>query len=400
MDDPLNLQGFYPIPKPLQYAERVSGQIPQTIYDTYKQQADELNIISVRIRKVMAALKVRGFYDSSLEGLDDLFKTGDDNTLIKIEGIDQLTDASLDKVLFLFPLEKLVSVLQMLYQQREQIKAVIYELTGLSDIARGASKASETLGAQQLKSQWGSIRLKEYQGLTIQYVVDLYRIILEIAVQSFSIDTIAKMTGLQLPTNQQKEVAQTQMQQAQQMSPEQQQGVAQQLQQLQTILALPSWEDIMRVLKDDFTRNYNISIETNSTLEFQYSEDKENIGEFLNALAQFMNGIAPLVQEQVLPMDAAKSILIAIVKRYRFGEEVVDQFERMTQPPAPQPDPAQQAQAEAIKQKQQQEAEKHQLDMQSKQQDMQIAAKDAQIKEMEAQAKTSNHRETYRNIKR
>ena len=203
----------------------------------------------------MAALKVRGFYDSSLEGMEELFKTGDDNTLIKIEGIDQLTDASLDKVLFLFPLEKLVSVLQMLYQQREQIKAVIYELTGLSDIARGASKASETLGAQQLKSQWGSIRLKEYQGLTIQYVVDLYRIILEIAVQSFSIDTIAKMTGLQLPTNQQKEVAQTQMQQAQQMSPEQQQGVAQQLQQLQTILALPSWEDIMRVLKDDFTRS-------------------------------------------------------------------------------------------------------------------------------------------------
>ena len=146
-------------------------------------------MISVRIRKVMAALKVRGFYDSSLEGLDKLFATGDDNTLIKIEGIDQLTDASLDKILYLFPLEKLVSVLQMLYQHREQIKAVIYELTGISDIARGASKASETLGAQQLKSQWGSIRLKDYQGLTVQYVVVLYRIILEIAVQSFSIDT-------------------------------------------------------------------------------------------------------------------------------------------------------------------------------------------------------------------
>lgn len=387
LDDPLNLQGFYPIPKPLQYAERVSGQVPQTIYDTYKQQADELNTISVRIRKVMAALKVRGFYDSSLEGMEELFKTGDDNTLIKIEGIDQLTDASLDKVLFLFPLEKLVSVLQMLYQQREQIKAVIYELTGLSDIARGASKASETLGAQQLKSQWGSIRLKEYQGLTIQYVVDLYRIILEIAVQSFSIDTIARMTGEKLPTNAQKMQAQQQMMQAQQMSPEQQQGIAQQLKQLQMILSMPAWEDIMAILKDDFTRNYNISIETNSTLEFQYSEDKENIGEFLNALAQFMNGIAPLVQSQVLPMDAAKSILIAIVKRYRFGEEVVEQFEQMVEPPAPQPDPAQQAQAEAIKQKQQQEAEKHQLDMQSKQQDMQIAAKDAQIKEMEAQAK-------------
>ena len=42
----------------------------------------------------MAALKVRGFYDSSLEGMEELFKTGDDNTLIKIEGIDQLTDAT------------------------------------------------------------------------------------------------------------------------------------------------------------------------------------------------------------------------------------------------------------------------------------------------------------------
>ena len=217
--------------------------------------------------------------------------------------------------------------------------------------------------------------------------MDLYRIILEIAVQSFSIDTIARMTGEKLPTNTQKMQAQQQMMQAQQMSPEQQQGVAQQLKQLQMILSMPAWEDIMAILKDDFTRNYNISIETNSTLEFQYSEDKENIGEFLNALAQFMNGIAPLVQSQVLPMDAAKSILIAIVKRYRFGEEVVEQFEQMVEPPAPQPDPARQAQAEAIKQKQQQEAEKHQLDMQSKQQDMQIAAKDAQIKEMEAQAK-------------
>ena len=41
-----------------------------------------------------------------------------------------------------------------LVAHREVIKASIYEVTGISDIMRGQTVASETMGAQQLKSQW------------------------------------------------------------------------------------------------------------------------------------------------------------------------------------------------------------------------------------------------------
>ena len=47
---------------------------------------------------------------------------------------------------------------------RRQLIDDVYQITGLSDIMRGETDAQETLGAQQLKSQYGSIRVKERQG--------------------------------------------------------------------------------------------------------------------------------------------------------------------------------------------------------------------------------------------
>jgi hypothetical protein len=42
-----------------------------------------------------------------------------------------------------------------LYKARDIVKKEIYEITGFSDIVRGQSKASETLGAQQIKAGLG-----------------------------------------------------------------------------------------------------------------------------------------------------------------------------------------------------------------------------------------------------
>jgi hypothetical protein len=40
---------------------------------------------------------------------------------------------------------------------------VIFQLTGIADIMRGSSQASETLGAQEIKQAWGTMRLKRMQ---------------------------------------------------------------------------------------------------------------------------------------------------------------------------------------------------------------------------------------------
>ena len=374
VEDPLELSGFFPMPQPLMLFPKISSLAPVPLYTMYEEQAKELNRVTVRINKIVQALKVRGFYDSTLEGLDKVL-SADDNVLIPAENVAAMQQGqTLEKAIWLMPLEKLIVVLQQLYAQRQQVKQVIYEITGISDILRGASVASETATAQNIKNQWGTLRLKKLQKQVSKYVRDCLRIMGEIAMTKFSQQTISQMTGLQFPTGEQKQQAQMLLQQAQaQQVPGQ--PPAQPPQQLLAMTQLPTWEDIMGLLANDLQRNYRIDVETNSTVDAEATEDKQNMGEFLNAIAQFMNGAAPLVQQGVLPFDAAKSILLAVTRRYRFGPEVEDDLKKM-QPPQPQGNGAD-AKAKA-------DLEAAQAEQKVK---MEMLAIDKQVKEAEAAAK-------------
>ena len=374
VEDPLELSGFFPMPQPLMLFPKISSLAPVPLYTMYEEQAKELNRVTVRINKIVQALKVRGFYDSTLEGLDKVL-SADDNVLIPAENVAAMQQGqTLEKAIWLMPLEKLIVVLQQLYAQRQQVKQVIYEITGISDILRGASVASETATAQNIKNQWGTLRLKKLQKQVSKYVRDCLRIMGEIAMTKFSQQTISQMTGLQFPTGEQKQQAQMLLQQAQaQQVPGQ--PPAQPPQQLLAMTQLPTWEDIMGLLANDLQRNYRIDVETNSTVDAEATEDKQNMGEFLNAIAQFMNGAAPLVQQGVLPFDAAKSILLAVTRRYRFGPEVEDDLKKMQ---APQP------QGNGSDAKAKADLEAAQAEQKVK---MEMLAMDKQLKEAETAAK-------------
>jgi hypothetical protein len=406
MPDPLRLQGFFPMPEPLSFYAKSTSMVPIPQYLAYKQQATELNVITTRITKITRALKIRGFYDSTLEGLKDLMEA-DDNTLKPAENVSaMLQGQTLEKAIWFFPLETLVGVLQQLYVQRQQVKDVIYEITGVSDILRGASVASETATAQNIKNQWGTLRLKRSQKAVGMFARGLLRLAAEL-VGRFGQDTLAKMTGMQFPTEAQKQQGQIAMTQYQQQAMAAQQAGQQPPPpppQLQQLLSTPSWEDILAVLTDDIQRNYSIDIETNSTVDVEATEDKEEIAEFMNAMAQFLNGVMPIVEQGFMSFDTVKTILLTITRRFRFGEEVEDQINAMQAPP-PKPDPN--------AAKAQQDAQAHQQDMQAKQldaqrqafefqQQQQAAARQAEIDQqahaarmqelaMEAQYKVAEH---------
>lgn len=348
VEDPLNLSGFFPLPQPLAFFPKIRSLVPATLYSAYEEQAKELNRVTVRINKIISALKVRGFYDSTIEGLDKVFEAGD-NTLVPAENVAALQQGqSLEKAIWLMPLEKLIAVLQQLYLQRQQIKQVIYEITGISDILRGASVASETATAQNIKNQWGTLRLKRWQKITSIFARNGLRIMAEIAFTKFSQPTIAAMVNMQFPSAEQKQQAQALLGQIQaqgaQLPPEMQQQLAQ----LQGIAGSPSWEEILGELSGDLQRAYSIDVETNSTVDAEATEDKQNISEFLNAIAQYLNGIAPMVQQNIMPFDAAKAILLAVTRRYRFGLDVEDEIRKMQAPQQPQMPPEIQKKMEEV----------------------------------------------------
>jgi hypothetical protein len=149
----------------------------------------------------------------------------------------------------------------------------------------------------------------------------------------FSAQTFAAITGFDLPTTEMKANMQGRLQEQKMAGAQIPPQIEQQVQQL---VSTPSMEEVVQFLQNDPMRQYRIDIETNSTVDVEATEDKGQVGEFLNAIAQFLNGITPIVQQGVLPPEAAKSIMTAVVKRFRFGLEVEESLAKMT---IPQPQP-------------------------------------------------------------
>jgi hypothetical protein len=298
----------------------------------------------------------------------------------------------------------LAATAQALYGQREQCKQVIYEITGISDILRGASVASETATAQNIKNQWGTLRLKKMQKEVQRYCREALTIMLEIAGAKFEIGTMKAMTGLQFFTAEEKEKVGAQMQQqammAQQQPPQPGQPPAPPPEpppEVAALMAAPSWEDIQKILQDDVIREYKTDIETNSTIDAEAAQDKEDISELMNAVSQFLNGVAPLVEQGALPIEVAKEMLLVVSRRFNFGNQLEDALNQM-KPPEPKPDPAADAKAASEKAKAEADQAKAATDKQKSEMDMQMAQQnfenekalmllEAQIKQQELQIK-------------
>lgn len=329
LDDPLGLTGFFNCPRPITFVERVHDLVPVAVYLLYEEQAKEINDLTLRISALIKAIKAAGLYDGELG--DDIKKIldGEEGELHPTDKSSSLAaEKGLTNAIWMWPVEKLILVLKELYVAREAAKQVIYEITGIADVMRGQTKASETFGAQELKSQWGTLRLKRLQKEVQRYARDLLRMILEVAAKKFSERTFAQMTGLPFVTTEQYKAAQAIVAAAAQAG-------QQPDEQTQAILNTPVWDQILKLLRDDIQRAYRIDIESNSTVEPEATEDQKMIAEVMNALAQYLNGVAPLVISGALPFEAAQAMMLAIIRRFRFGSEIEDYVKAMKAPTPP-----------------------------------------------------------------
>lgn len=345
-DDPLGLADFFPIPRPIYAINDSSSLDVTTLWEQYREQANELGRISGRINNLIDACKYRGIYDATLAEFGELIR-GNDNDLIPAQSATRfVAEGGFDKAIWMLPVDMVAQVLAVLYQQREATKQVIYELTGISDILRGATDPNETLGAQQIKAQSGSQRIGEMQRDTARYVRDLMRMMAEIIGQKFQMETLRKMTGMPLPTEMEA-MQQMQAQPMQPGAPPPQMPV--------------TWEAVMQVLRDDAQRMFKVDVETDSTIAAAIDQDMTALRDVVGGVVEVINGLGPAVQMGALPIDAVKEIVLAITRRAKLGNAVEDAFDQI-QAPQPQADPEQakaeaQQQAEAQKLQAQQAAE-------------------------------------------
>ena len=379
--DPLQLANFFPTPRPIYATENTDSLVPVEPFRFYKDQADELDNITRRISGIIAACKVRGIYDSTITEMSNLMDAGENMMVPAQDVLPLMQSGGLSNAIWMWPIERIAGVLGDLYNQREQIKKTIYEITGIADIMRGSSSSSETLGAQQLKVQFGTMRLDDMSRDVQRYARDLIRIAAEIISEQFQPDSIAMMTDVKLPSPEEKMQAQ---QQAQMMAQQQQPIPAM----LQEVLDKPTWEECLQVLRDDKQRSYRVDIETDSTVSGDQASDQEAMTGLLQGVSSFISNAGPAVAAGYLPLEAAKSMLMSAVRRFKMGREVEDALDMIGQDQQGGKDEAAQQQQQAAQQAEQQAAQQEQVAAaQEAQAHMQIEQQNAALKAQEVQQK-------------
>jgi hypothetical protein len=276
-------------------------------------------------------------------------------------------------VMEFLPLDMVVNALATLYEAREQIKAVIYEITGIADILRGSSNPNETLGAQEIKANYAGLRIRRLQMDVARFARDLIRFKAEIITKFFSDETIVAMSG------------------AEHLSDEDRQYIGQAL----------------ALLRDDVTRGFRIDIETDSMVEADEAAEKQEANELLAGTADYMEKAVMASKEapQIAPLML--EVLMFVLRRHKVGKSIEGQFQETfdniiaeLKNPQQKPDPEmakvqaeQQAEQMRMQAQQQQEQARMQADMMIErakgemnfQLEQQRMAMQAQIEEMKSQ---------------
>ncbi len=379
----LKLQDFFPCPRPA-YATtkpRTLQPIPDALF--YKDQLEEINEATARIAALTEALRVAGFYPAGSGEIADAVEAAMASTdsrvkLIPISNWAALGGSGAKDMVIWWPIADVAKVVSELVAIRKQLIEDVYQIMGLSDIMRGSTEASETLGAQQLKSQYGSVRIRDKQSELVRIARDLTRIVAEIMAENFKGKTLLDMSQLEIPTDAEiakqvaplekmarqitaelrqaetdprlVEAAQKNAEAAQQILQEAQQrlqGIGQQIEKLKETVTI---EKVVDFLRDQRLRPFVLDIETDSTIAPDENAAKQRATEFVTAVGGAMNQAAPLLMQLPQAGPLLAETLKYLASQYRAGrqlEQEIETFADGLKQQAGQPKPPDPAQAKA-----------------------------------------------------
>jgi hypothetical protein len=269
--DPLSVEGFFPCPRPLFATLTNDSLVPVPDFTLYQDQANELDTLAERISGLINALKVRGVYNSEFTELQRLFTEGENNTLIPIKNFAAFAEKQgLKGAIDLVDLAPIAAALLAAYEAMEQVKQQIYDITGLADIVRGQSEASETATAQQIKGQYASMRLNSMKHEVAQFATEVLQLKAQIMCGKFDPETLLKISA------------------ADQLSEADQQLVPQALE----------------MLKSNPMRSFRIEIAADSLVQMDEEQEKKGRMEMLEAVGGYLQKALPVIQTapEVAPM--------------------------------------------------------------------------------------------------
>ena len=343
MEDPiLDFEQFFPCPKPVYATLTNNSLLPTPDYKYYQDQAQEVDSLTNRIDKMMDSLKVVGFYPAGAEGdvseaIAKALSPDTTNQMIPVASWAAFGERGGSNAIVWLPIDQIANTIQKCVELRNQIIQDIYQITGISDILRGSTEASETATAQSIKAQWGSVRIRDRQQEMVRLARDITRMACEIIAEHFDPAYITKMANMELPPPPQMPMMQPppptgDPQQDQQAQAQFQQQQAQAQQAMQAWQAQKSkYDEAFAILADDRLRGFRIDIETDSTLQPDEDAEKQRRTEFVTAIGGLIRQAVPLVQVAPEMAGLIRETLLFTARGFRAGRQLEDAIEQTMQ---------------------------------------------------------------------
>jgi len=355
--DPLGLDGFFPCPPFFIANVTTMEYCPKADYTFAESLYKEIDLLEERISLLTKAIKVVGVYDKKAgPDIGRMVNETAENKLIPVDSwaVFQERGGIKGSVEFL-PIEQIVGAVKELQAQQADRINQLYQITGMSDILRGAADDKQQVGTQQLKAKFASIRVQAIQDEFTRFATDLQKIRLELISKHFDVETIIAKSNMTMTPDGQN--AQLLMQAAQ-------------------------------FIKDTEISKWRLLIAPESMAMTDYSQLRMERTEYINSLGIFLQSSYPIAEK----FPGAAPILMELLKWGLAGfkgskqiEGVIDQamgqMQQMAAQQAQQPKPPDPQQVKA-----QADIAKVKLEMQGQQQDHQQKMTEMQQKhQMEMQ---------------
>jgi hypothetical protein len=361
-DDPLELEEFFPCPKPLMATTTTGTMIPVPDYCEYEDQAQELDNLTQRIYLLTKACKAVGVFNAEFKELARMFSEGVDNKLFPVTGWAAMSEkGGLKGAIDMMDTSQIIVTLRELYAAREQVKQSIYEIMGISDILRGSSKAQETLGAQQLKANFGSLRLKNSQGDVAKFAADIFKLKAQVICKFYPPELIVQMSGvMNTPDGQDPQMLQA----------------------------------ALEMLSNSTIRDFHIAVEADSLAQIDEQAEKQGAQEAIQAIGLFLREAIPMISQAPETLPMASEMLLFLVRRFRAGRGLESAVERAMKALQDKADQAAQRQPgpppEMLQMQAEQQAEQMRMQAQAQTEQMKMQAQ-AQIEQGKAQLEMQMH---------
>lgn len=314
-DDPLQLDGFFPCPKPLAANVTSSNFMPRADYIFAQDQFNELDEINTRITWLTRAAKVVGVYDKTADGVQRMFQQGAENQMIPVDNWAVFAEkGGIKGQVDWAPIDMVVNCIERLRQYRQDKVMQIYEVLGISDVMRGSSRASETATAQQIKAQFGSTRIQLMQFYIADWISQALRIKAEIICKHWQPETIIKRSNIERTPD--------------------------------AAMAM----DAIALLKDEHMAQYRVNVEADSMAALDWAAERDAAVQFMQGLGAFISQVAPMAQSVPQAAPVLLSLLQWSVSKFRVSQQiegVLDQaigaLKQQGLPQPNQPNPLQEA---------------------------------------------------------